>query len=260
MSVTRAEAVREAEVSALHGHAQAPDESHPQRLMQGPMQGHAHAANDGEDNAFADAAMPSAPSLLQWLGAYEARIAAAASRSAQRQCERLQLPFTSGARRAWYAARALWLGPPVAVSAFVPRANRLALLDGTALRRVLAARAIYSSRGVLRRIVSGATRRALSDVLGEHACAVLTQAGVNACDADAALAADLSVDALAHAGYALLERDDAFTLAPARTLIHLELEADVARDDAAPSSDPYESADFLLACGALFPELTWLFG
>ncbi|MCR4469760.1 MULTISPECIES: type III secretion protein HrpB4 [unclassified Burkholderia] len=223
---------------------------------------HTPARAEAEELAFLDAEIPDASRLLQWLTAYEARIAEAASRSGQEQCSRLNVPFTDGASRAWYVARDIWLGPAVPVSAFAARANRLALLDGAWSRRVLAGRAIWPSRGLLRRIVSGARRRVLRDALGEHALTVLMQLGLNIPSACTVLPADLAVDALARAGHALFERDGAFTLAPARTLISVALDH-AAGDEGAfanASIDPHGSADFLLACGALFPELTWLFG
>lgn len=223
---------------------------------------HMPARAEAEERAFVDAAIPDASRLLQWLAAYEARVAEAASRSGEEQCRRLNVPFTDDASRAWYVARDIWLGPAVPVSAFAARANRLALLDGAWSHRVLAGRAIWPARGLLRRIVSGARRRALCDALGEHALAVLMQLGLNFPSAGAALPADLAVDALAHAGHALLERDGALTLVPARTLIGVALghAAGDERASADASTDPDESADFLLACNALFPELTWLFG
>jgi len=221
--------------------------------------------------------MPDPRRQLRWLHSYEARVADAAARFGERQCRRWGVPFTGRARRDAYAARDLWLGSPLPLSAYAPRANRLALLDAASLRPVLAARAIYPSRGTLRRIVSGARRRALADALGEHALAALTQLGVNASTASAPLPADLSVDALVGAGRALFERDEAWPLAPARRLIGLTLDADAddetgcadstdcARPGEAPTSDAGlaaedQSEEFLYAACMLFPELTWLFG
>ncbi|CAB3725641.1 type III secretion protein HrpB4 [Paraburkholderia rhynchosiae] len=254
--------MNEARVEAFgtEGHAEVVAEVQSEAEHEAGQQAQAEEEAQAEESALADVEIPAASRLLQWLTAYEARIAEAAARSGEEQCRLWGVPFTSDASRAWYVAREVWLGPAVPVSAFAPRANRLALLDGAWLRRVLAARAIYPSRGMLRRIVSGATRRALSDALGEHALAVLAQLGVNAPSVSAALSTDLAVDALARAGHLLFERDDAWTLAPARTLIAIALDRDADAKGASASPDPDESADFLLICGTLFPELTWLFG
>lgn len=216
---------------------------------------------------------PDARRQLRWLDSYEARIADAATRFSERQCRRWGVPFTGRASGAWYAARDLWLGAPMPVSAYAPRANRLALLDAASLRPVLAARAIYPSRGTLRRIVSGAHRRALADAVGEHALAALTQLGVNASTANAPLPANLSVDALVCAGRVLFEGDQAWPLAPARRLIGLTLDDDVEETESAVRVRPREPAmpdagldaqdeseAFLYAACMLFPELTWLFG
>ena len=217
--------------------------------------------------------LPDPQRQLRWLNSYEARIADAAARFSEQHCRRWGAPCTDRARAAWYAARDLWLGASMPVSAYAPHANRLALLDAASLRPVLAARAIYPSRGTLRRVVSGARRRALADALGDHALAALTQLGVNASTANAPLPADLSADALVCAGRALFEGDDAWPLAPARRLIGLTLDDDAEETDLAACARPREAAtsdagpdaegeseEFLYAACMLFPELTWLFG
>jgi hypothetical protein len=217
--------------------------------------------------------VPDSQRQLRWLNFYEARIADAAARFTERQCRRWGMPFTDRASGAWYAARDLWLGTPMPLSAYASRANRLALLDAASLRTVLVARAIYPSRATLRRIVSGARRRALADALGDHALAVLTQLGVNAPTANAPLPADLSADSLVCAGRALFEGDKAWPLAPARRLIGLTLDDDAEETDCAAHARPREAAtfdagseaedesdEFLYVACVLFPELTWLFG
>lgn len=246
--------------------------SEPAEAEEGPQRqtyrhAEAHAQAEAEANAdtaersLAGALIPDARHLLQWLTAYELRIAEAATRSAEKHCGLWGVPFTRDASRAWYVAREAWLEPTAPVSAFASRGNRLALLDAAWLRRVLAARAVYASRGLLRRIVSGATRRALNEALGERALTVLMQLGVNAAASICAeLPADLAVDALARAGCALFERDDAWTLAHARSLIAFALDRGKSDEPAFATPDTDESEEFMLACGMLFPELTWLFG
>ncbi|WP_176709840.1 type III secretion protein HrpB4 [Burkholderia cepacia] len=219
---------------------------------------------------------PAASRLLVWLSAYEARIAEAASRGASWQCRQWSVACGRSASRAWYIARDVWLGPPQPISAFMGGANRLALLDSINLRRVLVGRTLYASRAVLRRIVTGAVRRALCDVVGENVVSMLTQQGVNAPSANALhpadfvthLLADHAALNMARAGMRLFEHDAAFTLAHARTLIEFSFDQDESCTVATPSAgawpdqpnDPRDSADFLQAAGMLFPELKWLFG
>ena len=199
-------------------------------------------------------AAPPPERLAQWLAAYEQRVAALAAALGERACGRLGVPVPPGAGRTWYGARAAWLGLPAPLSGFAPDANRLALLDDEALRRVLAALRLYPARGALRRIVSGAQRRALAGAVGQQAFDVLVGLGLQAPGADAAPPAEDSD--LAAGGHAMLVADGALTVDVAARLVSLTLHrASDARPAATGASTP-----FLADAAQIFPEFTWLFG
>lgn len=197
--------------------------------------------------------------LAAWLAAYEQRVAALAAALGERACRRLGVPVQPGAGRAWYGARAAWLGQPAPLSSFGPHANRLALLDGDALGRVLAALRLYPARGALRRIVSGARRRALAGAVGEQAFDMLLRLGMQAPGAEAAPPDEAGADALAAGGHAMIIADRALTLDVAARLVALTLHG-------APDARPAEPAatgvvsPFLADAVLIFPEFTWLFG
>jgi hypothetical protein len=197
--------------------------------------------------------------LAAWLAAYEQRVAALAAAQGERACRRLGVPVPPGVGRTWYGARAAWLGQPAPLSSFGPHANRLALLDGGALRRVLAALRLYPARGALRRIVSGAQRRALAGAVGAQAFDMLLRLGMQAPGADAAPPADADADALAAGGHAMVMADGALTVDVAARLVALTLHG---VPDARPDKPAATgmSAPFLADAGLIFPELTWLFG
>jgi hypothetical protein len=199
-------------------------------------------------------AAPPPERLAQWLAAYEHRVAALAAAQGERACGRLGVPVPPGAARTWYGARAGWLGDPAPLSGFAPHANRLALLDEDPLRRVLAALRLYPARGALRRIVSGAQRRALAGAAGAQAFDVLTGLGVQASGADAA--PPDGDEPLAAGGHAMLVADGALTLDVAARLVSLTLQGQAdARAAATGASTP-----FLADAALIFPEFTWLFG
>ena len=199
-------------------------------------------------------AAPPPERLAQWLAAYERRVAALAAELGERACRRLDVPVPPGAGRAWYGARAGWLGAPAPLSSFAAHANRLALLDADALPRVLAALRLYPARGALRRIVSGAQRRALAGAVGQQAFDVLVGLGLQAPCADAAPPAEDSD--LAAGGHAMLVADSALTVDVAARLVSLTLHrAPDARPAATGASTP-----FLADAAQIFPEFTWLFG
>jgi hypothetical protein len=197
--------------------------------------------------------------LAAWLAAYEQRVAALAAAQGERACRRLGMPVPPDVGRAWYGARAAWLGQPAPLSSFGPHANRLALLDGDALRRVLAALRLYPARGALRRIVSGTQRRALAGAVGEQAFDVLLRLGMQAPGADAAPPAGVDADALAADGHAMAMTDGALTLDVAARLVALTLHG-------VPDARPAQAAvtgvttPFLADAVLIFPEFTWLFG
>jgi hypothetical protein len=202
-------------------------------------------------------AAPPPERLAQWLAAYEQRVAALAAALGERACRRLGVPVPPGAGRTWHGGRGDWLGVPAPLSGFAPHANRLALLDEDALRRVLAALRLYPARGALRRIVSGAQRRALAGAVGEQAFDVLVRLGLQAPGADAAPPA--GDDALAEGGHAMLVADGALTLDVAARLVSLTLQSEV---DGRPAEAAQTGAStrFLADAAQIFPEFTWLFG
>ncbi len=199
-------------------------------------------------------AAPPPERLAQWLAAYEQRVAALAAALGERACGRFGVPVPPDAGRAWYGTRAGWLGAPAPLSGFAPHANRLALLDADALRRVLAALRLYPARGALRRIVSGAQRRALAGAVGDRAFDVLVGLGQQAPGADAA--PPDGDDALAEGGHAMLVADGALTLDVAARLVALTLQG--AADARPPETGA--STPFLADAAQIFPEFTWLFG
>jgi hypothetical protein len=199
-------------------------------------------------------AAPQPERLAGWLVAYEQRVAALAAALGERACRRLGVPVPPGAERPWYGARADWLGAPAPLSSFAPHANRLALLDEDALRRVLSALRLYPARGALRRIVSGAQRRLFAGAVGEQAFDTLVRLGLQAPGAGAA--PPDGADALAAGGHAMLVADGALTLDVAARLVALTLQgAADARPAATGASTP-----FLADAALIFPEFTWLFG
>jgi len=199
-------------------------------------------------------AAPPPERLADWLAAYERRVAALAAALGERACRRLGVAAPPGAGRTWYDARADWLGASAPLSSFDSHANRLALLDEDALRCVLAALRLYPARGALRRIVSGAQRRALAGAVGEQAFDVLLRLGLQAPGADAA--APAGDDALAAGGYAMLVADGALTLDVAARLVSLTLRQEPEPRPAATGA----STPFLADAALIFPEFTWLFG
>ena len=202
-------------------------------------------------------AAPPPERLAQWLAAYEQRVAALAAVLGERACRRVGVPVPPDAGRTWYGARAGWLGAPAPLSGFAPHANRLALLDEDALRRVLAALRLYPARGTLRRIVSGAQRRALAGAVGAQAFDVLVRLGLQAPGADATPPA--GDDALADGGHAMLVADGALTVDVAARLVSLTLQREPGARPAA-SAATGASTPFLADAAQIFPEFTWLFG
>lgn len=242
-----------------------------------------------QDQPWAAAPTPPPERLQPWLAAYERRLAALTAAQTEYECRRLGVPASAAAQRAWHAARDAWLGPAAPVSAFAACANRLALLDGAALRRVLAGRALYASRGRLRRVVSGTQRRAMAVAIGEQGFDVLLKLGMQAASCGAALPDQMDDNVLAASGHAMIAADGALTLGRAARLVLLTLDqasaghghaaavegnggaavcggADGARRIAraaavpAPSAAPAETTRFLALAPLIFPELTWLFG
>jgi hypothetical protein len=199
-------------------------------------------------------AAPPPERLAQWLAAYEQRVAALAAALGERECRRLGVPAPSGVGRTWYGARAAWLGPAAPLSSFGAGANRLALLDADGLRRVLAALRLYPARGALRRIVSGAQRRALAGAVGEQPFDVLVRLGLQAPGADAT--PPTADDALAAGGHAMLVADGALTVDVAARLVSLTLQREPDPHPAATGA----STPFLADAAQIFPEFTWLFG
>jgi hypothetical protein len=179
------------------------------------------------------------------------------------------------------AARGLWFVAPVPMDVFLRAGNRMATVAAHALRPMLAARALYSCRDAIRRCIDRETRRSLALSVGPTAFAVL-QEPVSICHGPQALPCDLSTDALARRGWALMLADGVCADATLRHIVELglvmaaggdiwqralSLRDDLCAQAAAPGRrteaalrGPTATDEFLSIAGLLFPEFQWLFG
>jgi hypothetical protein len=240
--------------------------------------------------------MSTSHSLMRVLSEFEARVheltAALALAGAQGS------PYAASPTRAqpramasrMAAARALWFVAPVPMEAFLRAGNRMAIVAAHALRPMLAARALFSCRDAIRRCIDRETRRSLTLSVGPTALAAL-QERMSICATAEALPHDLSVDALARRGWALMLADGVCANATLRHVVELGLvcaaggdvwqraltlrEAPSVRETVssrvdAPRTDGANTASaahattdtdaFLSIAGLLFPEFQWLFG
>ena len=183
------------------------------------------------------------------------------------------------------AARRIWFAAPVPLDAFIEPGNRIAIVAPEGLRRLLAARALFTCRDAVRRCVDRETRRALREGVGAAAFEAIADMP-SSHDANAILPEDMSSDALARRGWQLIAADGACRNATLRNVVELSLASvsdestqvpDLSRlgtaqpggMDAAGSpramrervfAGRTETDRFFSATRRMFPELQWLFG
>ena len=183
------------------------------------------------------------------------------------------------------AARRIWFAAPVPLDAFIEPGNRIAIVAPEGLRRLLAARALFTCRDAVRRCVDRETRRALREGVGAGAFEAIADMP-SSHGANAVLPDDMSSDALARRGWQLIAADGACRNATLRIVVELGLASvsdessqapDLARlgathpvgMDAAVSPQAMregaaagctETDRFFSAARRMFPELQWLFG
>lgn len=183
------------------------------------------------------------------------------------------------------AARRIWFAAPVPLDAFIEPGNRIAIVAPELLRRLLAARALFTCRDAVRRCVDRETRRALREGVGAGAFEAIADMP-SSHGANAVLPDDMSSDALARRGWQLIAADGACRNATLRNVVELGLASvsdessqapDLARlgathpvgMDAAVSPQAMregaaagctETDRFFSAARRMFPELQWLFG
>ncbi|MGN6318447.1 type III secretion protein HrpB4 [Trinickia sp.] len=229
--------------------------------------------------------MSSNQSLIRVLSEFDARVRELTSALANEAARRapFAMPGADSERRSCAlrlaSARRLWFLAPVPAEAFLSAGNRLATVAAHALKPILSARALYDCRDAIRRCVDRETKRALSLSMGTTAFAAL-QAHALTSTSGQPLPDDLTADALAHRGWALILADGACADPTLRRTVELGLAVSaggdiwqnvlaaerhtslLAGDFAADEVKPGMSAtdEFLSIAGNLFPEFQWLFG
>jgi hypothetical protein len=213
--------------------------------------------------------------LHVWVARYEAKMREEAARQSQLHCQRWRQACTPAAVQIWLAARHVWLPGAVSIDQLSLSVNRLALLDGAALRKVLSARALYRSRAGLRRLVARSQREQLLAAVGEHALQGLQQVDALVGGSAPPLPESFTAASLAADGWQLIQSEDAGLAPAAAALVVSTLALDeiagaavagvpgATRDKhSSPSqvSSDAESARFFSKLGSFFPEMQWLFG
>ncbi|HTH75432.1 MAG TPA: type III secretion protein HrpB4 [Trinickia sp.] len=223
--------------------------------------------------------------LIRVLSEFDSRVRELTSALADEAARRapFAVPGAASERRSWAlrlaSARRLWFLAPVPADAFLSAGNRLATVAAHALKPILSARALYDCRDAIRRCVDRETKRALSLSIGPVAFAAL-QAHAMTSTSGQPLPDDLTADALAHRGWALILTDGACADPTLRRTVELGLALSAGGDIwqnvlagerdtsliagafAADGAKPGTSAtdEFLSIAGILFPEVQWLFG
>ncbi|PMS22046.1 hypothetical protein C0Z18_05890 [Trinickia dabaoshanensis] len=229
--------------------------------------------------------MSSNQSLIRVLSEFESRVHELTSALADEAARRapFAMPSALAGRRTsslrFASARRLWFLAPVPADAFLSTGNRIATVAAHALKPILSARALYDCRDAIRRCVDRQTKRALSLSIGPTAFAALQEQALTSTSGQP-LPDDLSADALAHRGWALMLADGACADPTLRRTVelglklstegdiwqhvlaaeaHTSLEAGaVARGGPKPGTSATD--EFLSIAGILFPEFQWLFG
>lgn len=230
--------------------------------------------------------MSSSQSLIRVLSEFESRVRELTSALADEAARRAPFatPGVASERRSralrLASARRLWFRAPVPAEAFLSAGNRLATVAAHALKPILCARALYDCRDAVRRCIDRRTKRALSLSVGPTAFAAL-QAHALASTSGQPLPDDLSADALARRGWALILADGACADPTLRRTVELGLALSAGDDiwrNVLESAEhqtslpagavPADGATlgtsatdaFLSIAGILFPEFQWLFG
>ncbi|MEO6921870.1 MAG: type III secretion protein HrpB4 [Collimonas sp.] len=213
--------------------------------------------------------------LHVWIGEYETRVRKEAARQAQLHCQRWRRACTPAAAQAWLAARHVWLPGAISIDQLSVSVNRLALLDGAGLRKVLSARALYRSRSSLRRVVARSQREQLLAAVGARALECLQQGDAVVTASTPPLPESFTAASLAADGWQLIQSEDTGLAPAAAALVNFALApeeiakvdmaeiAGTSRDKLQSSgqlSGSSESARFFSKLGSFFPEMQWLFG
>jgi Bacterial type III secretion protein (HrpB4) len=148
------------------------------------------------------------------------------------------------------------------------RAHRLALLERPATLQVLAAAALYTRRGAVRRCVGRQARQDLVALVGEPAFAALLDMPDTAerhAAQDTPLALDAGAEAWAAEGYRALHASRVCTCKNASVIARLTLSPGALDRSGSISGSsepllPAEMVAFVQRLETLFPEQSWLFG
>ncbi|VWB88705.1 type III secretion protein HrpB4 [Burkholderia lata] len=176
------------------------------------------------------------------------------------------------------AASRIWFAEAVPLAAFIEPDNRIALVEPSLLRRLLAARVLFRCRDAVRRSVDRRTRQVLTECVGRDALTAISDLPITGSGADEALPADLSPEALARDGWRIVTADGGCSNATLRNIIELGLATGsygLLRADLKPGRNTYagtagygdgaraaggDADSFFSEVGHMFPELQWLFG
>lgn len=232
--------------------------------------------------------MSSSHSLIRVLSDFESRVRELTEALADEAARRSPLPMpASPAERRMSAlrlasARRLWFLAPVPAEAFLSAGNRIATLAAHGLKPILAARVLYDCRAAIRRCIDRKTKRALSLSIGPAAFAALQEHALTSTSGHP-LPDDLTADALARRGWALMLEDGACANPTLRRIVELGLELSAGGDiwqnvlaaqrntllqasavtaaEAKPGTNATNATnEFFAIAGILFPEFQWLFG
>lgn len=231
--------------------------------------------------------MSSSHSLIRVLSEFESRAheltAALADEASRRSPFAVAAvssePRTGALRLA--SARRLWFLAPVPAQVFLSAGNRIATIAAHGLKPILAARVLYGCRDAIRRCIDRRTKRALSLSIGPTAFAALQEHALTSTSGQP-LPDDLTADALARRGWALMSADGACAHPTLRRMVDLGLalsagddlwqnvlaaQRDTLLQAGAVSAGPTPGMnatnatnEFLSIAGLLFPEFQWLFG
>jgi len=231
--------------------------------------------------------MSAAHPLVRMLSAFDARVRDLSAMLGDASLDFPPLGDADDSRDGAYAhalrtqaARRIWFAVPVPLDAFIQPDNRIALVAPEMLRRLLAARALFSCRDAVRRCVDRRTRRALLEGVGPTALVALVDTPGSQGGAGETLPEDTSPDALARHGWRVIAAEGACRNPTLCNVIELSLAS--VSDESSPAAgpnregagrgEPLHAASthaavgsddmelFFTTVGRMFPELQWLFG